>query len=147
MMTFQLVFDVRAGSADEACAAVLALKDSTWGKPGRVPGDYGAPSAAQQPDGRWKVTLPAGSPSPGKVVFEAAEAAGSSGGQIEFDLMASRPGAPAPVTLPGTAVGPAGAPAPPTPAPAPQAPAPPPPAPAPAPPAPQAPAPPPPAPP
>src|SRR3954453_3710494 len=149
MMTFQLVFDVQAGSADEACAAVLALKDSTWGKPGRVPGDYGAPSAAQQPDGRWKVTLPAGSPSPGKVVFEAAEAAGSSGGQIEFDLMASRPGAPAPVTLPGTAVGPADAspapppaPAPPAPqAPAPQAPAPPPPAPAPQPPAPQAPAP------
>src|SRR3954469_15785464 len=125
MMAFQRVFDVRAGSADEACAAVLALKDSTWGKPGRVPGDYGAPSAAQQPDGRWKVTLPAGSPSPGKVVFEAAEAAGSSGGQIEFALMAPRPGAPAAGTLPGTAVGPAGAPPPaaPTP-PAPAAPAP-----------------------
>src|SRR3954447_23548403 len=135
MMTFQLVFDVRAGSADEACAAVLALKDSTWGKPGRVPGDYGAPSAAQQPDGRWKVTLPAGSPSPGKVVYEAAEAAGSSGGQIEVDLMASRPGAPPPLTPPGPPVGPGGAPfppaaAPPPPAPAPQ-PAPPPPAPAP----------------
>src|SRR4051794_41980949 len=105
MMTFQLVFDVRAGSADEACAAVLALKDSTWGRPGRVAGDYGVPSATQQPDGRWKVTLPAGSPSAGKVVFEAAEAAGSTRGPNQFHPLAPPPGAAAPGTPPPTAGG------------------------------------------
>lgn len=93
MSAFNLVFDVKAGSAEEAIAAVDALRAKTFGRPGTGKAEYGTATAtADEAAGLWRIVQPVNADQPGVVVFDAAAAAGDTNGQISFVIQGARTG-------------------------------------------------------